>query len=363
MMQSKNTWFAAVLLGSALLAAGCAGDARADGAAEPGDSTHRRVINVAVETLAPGPFRELIGITATVRADQDVIVSAEEAGVVRELLVARGRAVRAGQPLARIDARVLQAQVSEAEARAALARETWQRRRRLFEQDGIGSELAYLEARYHAEQADAALATLRERLDRTVVRAPLAGVVDERLVEIGTLVSAGAPVVRIVRIDPIRIAAGVPERFAGDVSVGNAARVTFDVLPGGVFDGRIDFVGSTVNPRNRTFDIEIVIPNPGRIIKPEMVANVEVTRSDHDGVIAVPQEALIRVEAGFVAFVVEHESGEDVARVRPVVPGGVQGNRVIVSSGLHAGDRLIVIGQKQVADGDRVRVTSTEAQP
>jgi membrane fusion protein, multidrug efflux system len=363
MKRLNGSWRTAVLLGSALSAAACAGDARADGAGDQEDSPYHRVINVAVENVEPGPFRELIGITATVLADQDVIVSAEEAGVVRELLAARGKAVRAGEPLASIDARVLQTQVNEAEARAALARETWQRRRRLFEEDRVGSELAYLEARYQSEQAEAALATLRARLDRTVVRAPVAGFVDDRFVEIGTMVSAGTPVARIVSIDPIRIAAGVPERFAGDVSAGNAARVTFDVLPGDEFEGRISFVGSTVNARNRTFDIEIVIPNPGRIIKPEMVANVEVTRSDHDAVIAVPQEALVRVEGGFVAFVAEDEAGVDVARVRPVVPGSIQGNRVIVRAGLDAGDRLIVVGQKQVTDGDRIRITRTEGQP
>jgi membrane fusion protein, multidrug efflux system len=357
-IMKRRQQFKALALGVlalALLASGCAGDARADSSDE--DATFQRVINVAVAVVAPGPFREMIRVTGTVRADRDVVVSAEEAGVIRELLVARGAEVRAGQPLARIDARVLETQVKEAEARAALARETWDRRRRLFEEDRVGSELAYLEARYQWEQADAAVATLRERLQRTLVRAPGEGILDERLVEVGAMVSAGSTVARIVRIDPIKVVAGIPERFAGDVTAGAAAHVTFDVFPGQAFEGRIGFVGSTVNPRNRTFEIEVVIPNPGGNIKPEMIANVEVTRRDVADAIAVPQDALVRVEQGFVAFVAENEDGGETARVRPVTLGPAQGNRVVVHDGLEHGDRLIVVGHKQVADGDRIRIT------
>jgi membrane fusion protein, multidrug efflux system len=354
MKRSDRQTVVAGILALALAGAGCTGDARAESNEE---AAFQRMVNVAVEPVAPGPFRETIRVTGTVRADRDVVVSAEEAGIVRELLVPRGAAVRAGQPLARIDARVLETQVREAEARAALARETWDRRKRLFEDDRVGSELAYLEARYQWEQAEAAVATLRERLQRTVVRAPGGGIVDERLVEVGAMVSAGSTVARIVRIDPIKVAAGIPERFADDVAVGAAARVTFDVFPGRPVDGRIGFVGTTVNPRNRTFEIEVVIPNPGGSIKPEMVANVEVTRQDLDAAIAVPQDALVRVEQGFVAFVAENDGGADVARTRPVTLGATQGNRVVVHAGLEPGDQLIVVGHKQVADGDRIRIT------
>lgn len=353
-----KSWIVA-LLGAALVLTGCGQDARAAAEGEEENARFQRVINVAVEVVAPSTFQELIQVTGTVRADQDVIVSAEEAGVVRELFVARGASVRAGDPLARIDARVLQNQVREAEARAALARETWTRRKRLFEEDRVGTELAYLEARYGFEQAEAVLATLRERLDRTIVRAPIAGIVDERSVEVGTMVSAGSPVARVIQIDPIKVAAGIPERYAGDVKVNAPVRVTFGVLPGQVFDGRIAFVGSTVNPRNRTFEVEVVIPNTGRVIKPEIVANLAVTRRDLDASIVVPQEALVRVEDGFVTFVAETEDGVDVARVRPVVLGVAQRNRVVVEEGLEPGDRLIVVGQKQVADGDRIQITGS----
>ena len=360
----RGTTLAGALLagGLALTLSGCGGSVEANGAGGEGqdDGSFARVINVETRTLEPEEFVEVIRLTGTVEANRDVTVSAEEAGVVRELFVEKGSRVSVGQPEAKIDDRVLASQVAQAEAQAELARETWERRKRLYEEDRVGSELAYLEARYNAEQARANLQTLRERLDRTVVTAPIGGVLDDRMVEVGTMVSPGTPVARIVDLDPVKITAGVPERFAADVQRGARATVTFDVLAGEVFEGSISYVGSAVNPSNRTFPVEFTLPNPGRVIKPEMVAQVDVTRRTLSDVIVVPQEALVRVENGFVVFVVEEDEGAPRAVRRPVVLGPSQRNQVVVTEGVEAGDRLIVVGHKLVAEGDRVRVVEEE---
>jgi RND family efflux transporter MFP subunit len=279
--------------------------------------------------------------------------------VVRETFAERGALVRAGDPILQVDDRILRSQVDEAAARATLARETWERRRRLFEDDRVGSELAYLEARYQAEQAEAALVSLRERLDRTRVRAPISGILEARPVEVGTMVGVGTPVGRIVQVDPIKILAGVPERFAGFVDNSTRATVTFEALGPEVYSANVRYVGATVNASNRTFEVELVIPNRDRTIKPEMVANVRVVLREREGALVIPQEAVVRVEDGFVTFVARDEGGEIVAELRPVRVGAPQRNEVVVEAGLSVGDRLIVLGQNQVAHGDRVRIVNT----
>lgn len=348
----------AILLLATVVAVGC-GDAQADGAADGADSTDGgfvRIINVETATVSPEDFVEEVRLTGTVQANRDVTVSAEESGTVVEILVEKGRAVSAGEPILRIDDRVLRAQVDEARAQAALARETWERRRRLWEEDRVGSELAYLEARYGAEQAQARLQNLEARLARTVVRAPVEGILDERHVEVGTLVSPGTPVGRIVDLNPVKVTGGVPERFATDVGAGSRGTVTFDVLDGQVYEGMVTYVGSSVDAKNRTFPVEFQLPNPGNVIKPEMVANIALVREVHEGVVVVPQDALVRVADGYVVFVVEGAGDEQSARVRSVELGPSQNNRVVIRQGLGEGEELIVVGQKQVADGDRVRV-------
>jgi len=341
----------------AVALAGCGSDARADDSEV--EEVFRRVINVETLSIVPRGFEERIRVAGTVQANIDVVISAEESGVIREVLVDRGATVREGQPIVRIDDRILRAQVDEAEARAALARESWERRRRLFEDDGVGAELAYLEARYQAEQAEASLASLLERLDRTVIRAPVSGILESRDVEVGTMVSTGTPVARIVQIDPIKVVGGVAERYAGDIDTRSAASVTFDALGSERQTASIRYVGATVNPRNRTFEIELRLPNPGGVIKPEMVAAIEVVLRNLEDVIVIPQESVIRVEEGYVAFVAVDEGGQAMARVRPVRLGPTRGNEVVVEEGLQPGDRVIVVGQNQVANGDLVQVVRT----
>jgi RND family efflux transporter MFP subunit len=331
---------------------GCGGT-QAEGAEEEG---YMRVLNVEVSPVTTTSFTEVIRITGTVQADKDVIVSAEESGVVRAILVDKGNWVSAGQGIFRLDDDLLSAQVAQARAVASLARETWERRKRLYEEDQVGSELAYLEAKYTAAQASANLSLLEERLARTVIRAPIDGVLDSREIEVGTMVGAGTPVARIVDTNPLKITGGVPERYATDVQSGATATVTFDVLPEATFEGRIAYVGAVVNPRNRTFPVEFRLPNPGGLIKPEMVANVQLTRRTLDEVTVIPQEALVRVEDGYVVFIVMNEGGQEVVGVRPVELGPAQRNEVVVLSGLEPGDRLIVVGQQSVAAGDRVAV-------
>jgi RND family efflux transporter MFP subunit len=346
------------LLAAALLCTSACGGSEADGAVQEGSEPFVRVVNVETAVVEPTTFQEEIRLTGTIQANRDVVVSAEESGPVTEVVEEKGSSVRAGQPLLRIDDTLLRSQVEEARAQAELAQETWERRRRLWEEDRVGSELAYLEARFASRQASARLATLEERLERTVVRAPIDGVLDERRVELGTLVSPGTQVARIVQLDPVKVAAGVPERFAADVSPGTPATVRFDVLAGESFEGEVSYVGAAVDPRSRTFPVEVVVPNPGGVIKPEMVATIGLLRRRLEGAVVVPQDALVRIADGYRAFVVQGEGDETVARAVDVTPGPSQNNRVVVEEGLEAGDRLVVVGQQQLAEGDRVRVVT-----
>ena len=335
----------------------CGGDAEAGGASEAGVLVEgaSRVINVEVSTVKIRDFVERISLTGTVVAGQDVTLSAQESGVIRRVVVEKGATVSVGEPLLEVDDAVLRSQVAEATAQASLASETWERRKRLYEEDQVGSELAYLEAKYTAEQASARLATLQTRLGRTVIRAPIDGVLEDRLVEVGAMVNVGTNVARIVSLDPVKVVAGVPERYARDVMVGASATTVFDVLDLSS-EGTISYVGATVNARNRTFLIELVMPNPDGLIKPQMVANVGLVRQTVEDAIVIPQEALVRVEDGYVVFVVKGDGDDAVVLSRAVELGASQRNEVVIEAGLSAGERLIVVGQQQVTAGDRINV-------
>ena len=345
---------------AASLCAGSCGAAQADSGGETSSQEEFiRVINVEVVTLETAPFVEEMRLTAVAVANQDVMLAAEESGVIRALYADRGAHVRPGDEIAKIDDGVLSAQVDQARAAAELAAQMWERRRRLWEQDEVGSEIAYLEARYAAEQTGASLAALEERLARTVIRAPFGGVLEDRFVDVGAMVSPGEPVARLVDLDPVKVFAGVPERYATDVAVGASAVMTFDALGEGVYQAPILYVGSTVDPQNRTFSIQVELPNPNGAIKPQMVANMGVTRREVESAVVVPQDALVRVEDGYILYIVVGGLDGQVAEARAVELGPTRRNLVVIEKGVTGGEQLVVVGQRSLAHGDRVNVVES----
>ena len=317
-----------------------------------------RVVNVGVTVAAPGEFADYIRATGEVEAIHDVALSAEESGVIVRIYADRGAVVAQGAPLLKIDDAVLSAQVAEARAAATVAREQYERQRRVWEEEKIGSEIGLMQAQSLSEAAAARLNALEARLERTVIRAPVDGVFDERAVEPGEMVMPGMPVGRVVSTRRLKVTAGIPERFAPDVRPGALAQLSFDVFPGTESAGRVTFVGSSVNAQNRTFPVEITFDNPGRGVKPHMVANVQVERARLRGVLILDQDVVLRTERGYQVFLVVERDGTSFAEAKPVVLGPSYGNRVVIQQGLAAGDRVVTSGQRQVDHGSRVRVVA-----
>ncbi|MGD2215240.1 MAG: efflux RND transporter periplasmic adaptor subunit [Gemmatimonadales bacterium] len=317
-----------------------------------------RTVNVEVVPVVRGDFTSYVRLTGEVEALNDVTLSAEESGVIERFFFEKGSFVRRGAAIAKIRDTVLRAQLEEAIAAAELARERYERQRRLWEEEEIGSEIAYLEARYQADLQTARVTQLRERLQRTTLSAPVSGIFDERYVDAGEMVAPGTPVARVVEVDRVKVTGGVAERFAAAVSRGDTARIRLDVLPNQEFVGVLGYVGSVVDERNRTFPIEIVMDNPGRAIKPHMVASVEIANRRLQDVIVVPQDAIQRTEDGYQVFLAAARDGSLYAEARPVHLGPMYGNRVVVEEGLSEGDQLIVRGQQLVEAGNRVRIVN-----
>jgi RND family efflux transporter MFP subunit len=362
MRKSTRTWLTA--LGVLATAGVWAAGRSAGGATASSDTTEvaARVVNVEVMTVTPGPFVDYVRTTGEVEALNDVTLSAEETGVIREFFVAKGAWVGQGEPIARIDDAVLKAQVEEARAAAGLAREQYERQRRVWEESHVGSEMALLQTRSQAEAAAARLAALESRLERTVIRAPVSGVFDEKTIEVGEMAMPGAKVGRVVATHKLKVTAGIPERFAAELKPGAGAQITFDIFPGREFRGRVSFAGSTVDPENRTFPVEALLDNPQGLIKPHMVANVQVVRARLENVMVVPQDVVLRTEDGYQVFVVAERNGELVAEARPVKLGASYQNQVVITEGLAAGDRLVAVGQRQVDQGSRIRIVEPAAQ-
>lgn len=357
-MRIRQGMMGVAAIATVAAACGQAGGAQVE---ETAGGQRIRTMNVEVMEVAPQSFTDYVRVVGTVEAERDVTVAAEEAGVVEAVLARKGDRVRAGQAILRLDADILEAQLQQAAAQAALAEETWTRQKRLWEEDRVGTEMAYLQARYNAETARAQARVLSERFARSTVRAPVAGILDDRMVEVGNMVAPGTPVARILDMDTIKVVAGVPERYAADIARGANVGVTVDALGNRAFDGAVDFVGSAVAGDNRTFRIEVEVPNPGLGIKPGMAANVQVSRVQVDSALVVPRHAVIRRENGYVVFVARQTPDGWRAESRGVIPGITRGEDVVIDEGLEPGERVVVVGHQRVAHGDALILTNEAA--
>jgi RND family efflux transporter MFP subunit len=253
--------------------------------------------------------------------------------------------------LARVGSDLHQASLTEAEALLTAAEATYRRTQQLVEREAVTKQ-SLVNATAEYEAARARVGQSRLRLERSVVRAPISGVAVTRDVEPGEVLSPGAPITMLQRLDRLKATVGVPEIDVGLVRVGGPATVRVDAWPDRTFEGRIHFLAPSAVGSSRTFPAEIAIDNRDGVLKAGMIARVWLVRRSYEAAIVVPRDALQERDLGSVAVVLDGE----VARVRPVSLGAVSGERVVVESGLAAGDTLIVSGHRGLIDGQRVQV-------
>lgn len=362
-------------LAFALLLAGCAGADEASDAAQSDETTttatatpNVRSVRVETLTLQPTNFQNVIELTGSVEAQDDATLSAQSAGTLTSL-VELGQTVRAGALVAQIDPKLTTAAVQQAEAAMGVAQAQFDladdnlKRQEPLYQDSIISAIEYENARAQFNQARASLAQSQallaqanEQLANTRITAPFTGKVEAHLVERGEQVSPGIPVVRIVNTNQVKVNVGVPERYAADITEGTPVEVSFKAYRGSRRAGTISFVGSVINPNNRTFPIELELDNADGLLKPEMVADVFVTREQLTDVVVVPQSSIVRDETGNSVFLVTDQNGQQVAERRTVALGGSYGGRTVVAEGLQTGDEVIILGQSNVTTGDQVEI-------
>ena len=337
------------------------------------DAAAARVAQVETLRLTPRTFEDRIEVTGALEAVRDATLSAQSAGTV-QTLVELGTMVQRGQVLASLDAELLAAAVKQAEAQvevartaAALAEDNFKRQKPLAD-DGIISALEFqnisarrAQAQAELSQAQAGLTQASKQLTNTRVVAPFEGRVEQHMVERGEQVAPGQPIIRVTDTHTMRVKAGVPERYAADIELSAAVTIGFNAYGIPPREGRLTFVGRTIDAKNRTFLVEAQIDNPDGVLKPEMVSRILVTRSKLQDALTVPLAAVVRDEGGEAVFVVNRRDGSPKADRRVVTTGVTSGTEVVISAGLVAGDEVVVSGQTNLTQGDAVEVSRPRA--
>jgi len=308
-------------------------------------------------------FNHMLELQGNVTTKNLIVITPEYNGILTNVYVKEGQKVSKGQVLAKIDDGGLGQQLAQLQIQADLAKTTFERQQRLWDQK-IGSEIQYLQAKSTYESQNEAINQLKQQLAKTIVRAPFSGTIDDVITEQGNVVGAGqTPLMRIVNLDDMYIETEVPERYVSDVIMGKKVIVEFPIL-GKTIETYIRQASDFINPANRTFKVEIGIPNSEKSIKPNLTARLKINDYTSEKALLVPQSIISENAEGeqYVYVVKDKNSdGEGVATRVIIKTGKTQSDIIEILEGIEDGAELVKEGARSVKDGQTVKVLTIES--
>jgi membrane fusion protein (multidrug efflux system) len=298
----------------------------------------------------------------SVAAVQGVTISADLAGTVDRIAFDSGRSVRQGDVLVELDTRQEKAQLTAAEAQRDLAQLNFNRMQGLLK-ESVVSQAEHDRATADHRQMEARAAEIRAAIERKVIRAPFAGVLGIRHVNLGQYLSSGDPIVSLQALNPIYVNFGVPQQAAFKARNGRGVRVTADDLGGAQLEGRITAIDSVVDEGTRNVQVQATLPNPEGKLRPGMFAQVEVNVGEARRVVTLPASAISYAPYGDSIYIVTEMKGEHGGTYRGVRQQivkveGSRGDQVAIASGVKPGEEVVTSGVFKLRNGAAVLVNN-----
>lgn len=306
-------------------------------------------------------FNHFAELQGSVNTKQNLVIHPEYSGILDNVYVKQGQKVNKGQLLAKIDDGGLSQQLSQLKIQTELAKTTFERQDRLWKQK-IGSEIQYLQAKASYEAQLQATNQLEQQVGKTEVRAPFSGTIDDVITEQGSVVSPGqSELFRIVNLDNMYIETEVPESYVSDITKGKKVKVYFPVL-GKELDTEVRQASNFINPANRTFKVEVAIPNKDKSIKPNLTAKLRINDYSNDKAILIPQSIISENALGQQYVYTITDKIDNKAKVKRVIikTGKTQGDNIEVLSGINHDDEIIDEGARSVKEGQDVKILVIE---
>jgi RND family efflux transporter MFP subunit len=306
---------------------------------------------VSVATVKDTIFSHYLEVQGNVNTKENLIIYPQFAGILNTVNVIAGQKVTKGQVLGTIDDGGLSQQLGQLENQLALAKTTFERQKRLWDQK-IGSEIQYLQAQTNMVSQQKAVNQMKAQMAKTRIIAPFNGVIDELIAERGQVVGPGQGLMRIVNLNNMFVSTTVPESYIGKLKVGTEVSVYLASL-GKSFNGKIRQVGNNINPNNRSFGIEVSVPNTENLLRPNQVAKLKITDYTNAKAVVVPSN-VIQEDADGNQFVFEVSSVKDktgIAKKVIVKVGKTSENFTEILSGLEPKTMVVGDGVKTVSEG------------
>lgn len=320
--------------------------------------TVQKVPLITTFTTKKEVFNHFLEIQGNVTTKNLMVITPEYNGILTNVYVKEGQKVTKGQLLAKIDDGGLGQQVAQLQIQSELAKTTFERQKRLWDQN-IGSEIQYLQAKSTYESQARAVDQLQQQIAKTRVVAPFSGTIDDVITEQGSVVAAGqSQLMRIVNLDNMYIETDVPESYITDITKGKRVEVNFPIL-GKTIDATVRQAGDFINPANRTFKVEVAIPNKEKNIKPNLTARLKINDYTNENALLIPQSIISENADGEqYVYVVNEKNSKSLGVAQKIIikTGRTQGDIIEVLEGIKDGAEIVKEGARSVEDGQTVEV-------
>jgi membrane fusion protein (multidrug efflux system) len=324
-----------------------------------------KIINIKVITTQKMPVRPYVEAVGTLQPWDEVIISPEVDGIIKEIPVEEGFPVTKGMLLLKINdidyrlgVQSAEAALGQAQAGLNNAKSMFDRLEALYKQSGVSKqEFDNASTRLDVsvqdvERAKAALSLAKERLSRVILRSPINGMVKQKVVTTGMFVKSGMPLLNLIQIDPLFLTFSVTEKDVGALKVGQDVTFFVDAFPNREFKGKVDIIYPNLDERSRMLKVEALIPNRSLELKPGFFSRVKVYTGSQKEVVIIPITSLLYEGTKTRVFLSENNK----ARERYLKLGKKYGEMMEIVEGLQAGEQLVVVGQNNLTDGVNVRV-------
>jgi RND family efflux transporter MFP subunit len=309
---------------------------------------------VTILAVGSSAFQHDFDIYGTVKSDQSVTLYPESAGRIQRVLVRSGQKVSAGQVLVELDNSVMQSSLAEIKTQLDLAQTLFDKQKRLWDQ-GIGSEVQYLQVKTQLEGLQKRLATAQKQAAMASLRAPFAGTVDELFLKAGEYAAPGMAVARLVSSGGLRLELDVPETYITRLKVGQKIALNFNSI-GLQTSATISQVGDFISADSRTFKVNVSLPANSQI-KPNMMASAQVVDYSSTGIITVPSRLILQDSKGanYTYLFVPAKNGLGKVERRELQLGVSNNDATEVLGGLSLEEQIIDRGIRSVQTGETVK--------
>jgi membrane fusion protein (multidrug efflux system) len=343
------------------------GSVQTQGASKSGSGKNaaQKPVSVEVAQVRTMALHDEAQAVGSLRSRRSVVLRPEVSGRVTQLQFSDGARVRKGQVLVQFDDQLPRAQVQQARAELSIAQANHQRNKELVAQ-GFVSQRSLDESAANLQVAQAKLALAEATAARLRIVAPFDGIAGIRNVSVGDYLKDGSDIVNIEDIDSVFVDFRLPERYQGQVRVGQVALVALDALPGKTYQAEVRAIDPQIDANGRSVMVRASIANEGLQLRPGMFARVMLRLGERPDALVVPEEAIVpQGESPYVYTVLPGKDGGTTVVQRVAVQLGARhGGMVEVREGLQAGDTVVTAGQQRVQrDGMAVRVVDLPQAP